>query len=271
MMPFDLASRKRYPIGYMRFRNWLLEKKLLKSMMDSDLVIFISDYAKKVILERSDGRIKSSVVIHHGINPIFYKGIEPQSVKPSWLPSSGYLLYVSIFDYYKAQLEVVRGFAIFKSKTNSPLRLVLIGPDKSEYAKLVKSEIEKLGLKDDVIIRSDLKNNDLPTIYQNAFLNIFASHTENCPFILLEALASGRPSLVSNKMPMPEFGGDSVVYFDPESPEDLASKILVTSQDLNLISRMSDSVLLQAKKFDWKKSANQTWHSIRELGLSESH
>ena len=29
MMPFDLVQRRKYPLGYMRLRNWLLEKLLL--------------------------------------------------------------------------------------------------------------------------------------------------------------------------------------------------------------------------------------------------
>ena len=43
MIPFDVAVRKKYPLGLMRVRNWLLERSMLSSMTKADLVIFISE------------------------------------------------------------------------------------------------------------------------------------------------------------------------------------------------------------------------------------
>src|SRR5688572_16839898 len=53
MVPFDRAQRSRYPIGYQRFRNWVLERAMLHSMLAADLVIFVSDYARHVIETRA--------------------------------------------------------------------------------------------------------------------------------------------------------------------------------------------------------------------------
>ena len=75
MIPFDLKQRYKYPLGYMRFRNWALKIMLLRSMEKSDLVIFISKYAKFVVENKFSATIRHSKVIYHGVNPIFRKHI----------------------------------------------------------------------------------------------------------------------------------------------------------------------------------------------------
>ena len=69
MIPFDISQRKKYPLGYMRLRNWLLYNSMSRSMRTADQVIFISDYAKSVVKALFD--VKSSIVIPHGVNENF--------------------------------------------------------------------------------------------------------------------------------------------------------------------------------------------------------
>ena len=53
MMPFDKEQRRKYPWGYDRLRLWLLEKLLLRSMLQADLLIFVSEYARRRKDDRS--------------------------------------------------------------------------------------------------------------------------------------------------------------------------------------------------------------------------
>lgn len=263
MMPFDHKQRKKYPLGYMRFRNWLLEKKLLKSMIRSDLVIFISKYAEEVIKRVSYNQIKKSVIIPHGVNPLFRK--KTSDTLPSWLPSEGYLLYVSILDVYKSQLEVIQAFDLFKKKTGSLVKLLLVGPEYAPYGAQVRELIEQLKLKNEIILKSAILNTELPVVYQNAHINIFASQTENCPFILLEALGAGRPLLVSNFPPMPEFCGDAVIYFNPESPAELAQQMEQVLADKNKMEKLAALASERSYIFNWETTAKKTWEAIRSL------
>ena len=265
MLPFDQAQSKKYPFGYARFRNWYLHKKLLKSMVKSDLVIFISKYAKSIIENDYGLKLKNSVVIPHGISPIFKRNVELELLRPSWLPNSEYLLYVSIFDVYKAQLEVIKAYDLFKKCEKTDLKLVLIGSDHGLYGQRARKLIKELKLERDVLVAGEVLHNELPAIYQNALINIFASETENCPFILLEALASGRPLLASNCQPMPEFGGDAVLYFSPQSPNELSRLIAKVSSSKVLINKLSQKSLERSSLYNWENSATRTWRSIKQL------
>lgn len=265
MMPFDLKQRQKYPFGMMRIRNWLLERVLLSGMMRSDLVIFISEYAKSVIHARSGNKLIESVIIPHGINQSFRRGAHALT-KPDWLPSGPYLLYVSTLDVYKAQLEVVKAYSYFKASHGNAPKLVLVGPEYAPYAREVRMYIASHGLTDDVILLGNVPHMDLPAAYQNALVNIFASETENCPFILLEALGSGRPMLVSSRPPMPEFAGDSVIYFDPSEPDDLAEKLSALLIDTPLMEQLSERALEQSLKFQWEATGRATWNALETVG-----
>ena len=267
MIPFDPVQRSRYRPGYMRIRNWLLEKILLQSMIAADLVIFISEFAKQVIEKRAPGLIKHSVVIPHGISPQFRVAGMTDLPRPDWLPRQNYLLYVSTLDVYKSQIEVVCGFALLKQSRKTSEKLVLAGPENPDYGRKVRAEVARLQLQNDVIVAGPVPYHELPSVYGHALINIFASQSENCPNILLEALAAGRPVLSSDFPPMPEFGGNAVVYFDPGSPRDLAEKLASVIDNQEYMKMLSDKARERAAIYDWKNSAIATWNAIIGLRL----
>ncbi len=264
MIPFDKVQRAKYPYGLMRIRNWILERIMLKSMLKADLVIFISDFARKLIDERTGFKIKNTVTIPHGINNIFKISENKIPNRPTWLPKD-YYLYVSIFDVYKNQLEVVKAYQFLKKRRKTVEKLVLAGHNESEYGQRVLHEICKLGLQKDIIVPGEVKYNELPSAYYYAKLNIFASECENCPNILLEALGAGRPLLVSNKQPMPEFGSDAALYFDASSPSDLADKVSAIVDDDKKIKQMSLKAIERSLHYSWRKTASITWKEIENV------
>jgi glycosyltransferase involved in cell wall biosynthesis len=263
MIPFDRVQRKRYPLGYMRVRIWLLERVMLRSMLRADVVIFVSDFARRVIEQRVPECIKRAVVIPHGVGPEFRVG-SVRAQRPGWLPAGDYLLYVSTFDVYKAQLEVVRGFSLLKARRGGTERLVLVGSERQNpnYSSKVRAEIMRLGLEKDVNIVGLVPYQELPGVYQNALINIFAAESENCPNILLEAMAAGRPVVSSNFSPMPEFGGDAVVYFNPQEPQDFADKVGKILDDPSVLRAFGQRAAERALRYDWEAAAATTWQTI---------
>lgn len=269
MIPFDERQRRKYPLGYERFRNWLLHRVMLRSMLRSDLVIFISDYAKQVVERHTQGQQICSVVIPHGIARQFRT--PTMCVSPRFAPwlESGYLLYVSYLDFYKAQIEVVQAYAIFRQQRKTTLKLLLVGPENPVYGRKVREEINRLALDSEVIVTGPLPYAELPQIYHGATLNIFASESENCPNILLEAMAAGRPVLSSNKLPMPEFGGDGVLYFDPTAPAELAAKLCATLDDKGIMEDLGRRARKRSELYDWEVTAGRTWGALTNVRMNK--
>lgn len=269
MIPFMPAVRRQYPLGPSRVRNWLLERAMLSSMLQANLVIFISDYARGVIESHAGRSLNRAVTIPHGISDHFRVDSHCEPPRPDWLPDEEYLLYVSIFEPYKHHLEVLRGFHRLKSLRLTKEKLVLAGKNDMPAGVAVREEINRLNLQDDVILAGNIAYQELPALYRHAKINIFASECENCPNILLEALGVGRPLLVSDIPPMPEFGGEAVVYFDPNSPDAFAKQMFSIIDRPEELGRLGELAATQARKYDWSVTAHQTWTAIREL--AEAH
>ncbi|MCY1353636.1 D-inositol-3-phosphate glycosyltransferase [compost metagenome] len=265
MIPFDLRVRKSIPLGLQRLRNWLLNRIMLKSMRDADLTIFISNYARSVI--ESLTKIKNAVTIPHGIGSVFRTHGDAVVPRPEFLPAGEYVLYVSRFDVYKHHYEVVSAYANLPTELREKFPLVLVGEVNLPEAERVKSLIATLGLEAQVLLLGAIPYQSLPPLYHYAYLNLFASSCENCPNILLEALASGRPMICSNVMPMPEFGADAALYFSPFDPKDIGRVLSEALTSPDLLKKLSVAAVTQSDKFDWENTSRKTWSELLALAV----
>jgi glycosyltransferase involved in cell wall biosynthesis len=264
MLPFCETQRRKYPYGFRRFREWILKYMLSSSLKRADLVIFISNFAKNFIETRY--KIKgNSKVIYHGIDPIFTSKSSHQNGYFKLFFKRKYFTYVSFIDFYKNQLEVVRGYKKYLTEGGKG-KLFLIGSEYKAYGDIVRNEIKKLKLSSDVIMLGNITHNDLPFIYQNASANIFASSVENCPNILLEIMASKKPALVSKLDPMPEIAHNTVLYFDPTSPDDFAKQLANIANNKNYFSRFSKKAFIRSRKYSWNASSFATWNALKVIG-----
>ncbi len=268
MLSFDHVQRKKYPYGYRRARDWLLERGLSSAMRRADLVVFISEFARDFILSELGPLRGQNIVVPHGIHPSFRAGLNAPPPRPVWLPDGDYFLYVSFIDHYKAQLEIVRGFNLYRQRGGKG-KLILAGPEYRPYADLVRKEIVDTGLSGEVVMVGNVSHGELPAAYQNARINIFASFTENCPNILLEMMASGRPALVSNLKPMTEFGGDAVDYFDPANPGDFARHLAELVADGERQHRFANAAMERVAGYTWERAASVTWRALAEVHKGE--
>lgn len=269
MLPFDTRQRRKFPLGVERVRLWALRRALLQSMKKADLVIFVSEFGKKVIEAESRGQLKGTIVIPHGVSKFFRATAEEKRISRLKTPVGPYLLYVSSLVPYKAQVEVIRGYALLKKRRRTREKLLLAGLDLPSYAAKIRREVSKLGLSDDVAFLGAVPYEELPSLYQRAVINIFASECENCPNVLLEAMAAGRPVVCSNRPPMSEFAAAAALYFDPSCPEDLAEKLLWLLERPDLMDAFGCRAREHSLLFDWGKTADFTWRAITDLAHEE--
>lgn len=266
MIPFDKVARRRYPFGWQRVRNWLLRRAMENTLTRADLVIFLSEYASGTITAALRKSIQASLIIPHGVNDAFFPEAEGRHwTVPEGMRTNEYLLYVSSIDFYKAQCEVVEAFSRYVDRTGACEKLVLVGPANKGYLKKVFETIKKLKLDDKVIVTGKFSYEKLPALYRGAKAIVFASEVENCPNILLESMASGRPVFCSSLPPMPEFGGEAVIYFDPRNPGDLAGKMVSVLSDSQACAEWANRASARGRCFRWPASATTTWSELFSL------
>jgi glycosyltransferase involved in cell wall biosynthesis len=263
MIPFDPLAMKALPLGLQWVRSQLLKRAMLRSMRKADLTIFISKFAQAVI-ERL-AKIPHPVTIPHGISEVFRRQAASLP-RPEVTGSQPYLLYVSKLDVYKHHREVVQAFGSLPQALKHSHRLILVGEANGPAAERLKVLISDQSLQDQVLLLGAMPYAQLPAFYQNAKVVLFASSCENCPNILLEALASGRPVLSSDVDPMPEFGGPEIGYFSPFDPDSIQRAMKSVLESEALQDRWAQGALQQSQLYSWSVTARETWDAIKKLG-----
>lgn len=258
MLPFDPRILSSTNSIFERVRGFLRKRMMLKSMTQADAVIFISGFARRVI--ESQATINNAVTIPHGISEQFYV-IDKNLERPQLSFSGKYFLYVSRFEFYKRHLEVVKAYEMLPKEVRNEFKLLLVGGTDLFTGQVVIDYVKQRNLENQIVFLGEYPYTQLPALYKNAELIIFASTCENCPNILLESMGAGRPVLCSNYEPMPEFGEQAVTYMDPDSPKDIAEKIQICLQQ----NFSKDKLKTQADKFSWSITAEKTWNFILKL------
>lgn len=269
MLPFEWGEMARYGLSFLTIKFLLLRWTQGKSFKKSAGVIFLTDYAKNKI-EAVIGSIKGRTsIIPHGINPIFRLPPRPQEEFLGEKTKACNILYVSSVEPYKHQWHVVRGV---KKLLNCGLeiRLDLVGPAASGLPLLSQTINEVDPNAHFAKYHGEMPYDKLSEVYKNADIAIFASSCENMPNILIESMASGLPIACSDRGPMKEVLGEGGVYFDPESPDDIADALYRLISSTELRAKKAKLAFNSSKKFSWSRCADETFKFLAVVASDKS-
>ena len=98
----------------------------------------------------------------------------------------------------------------------------------------------------------------LMQLYRSCRFFVFPSTIENCPNILIEALAAGCPILSSYCGVMPEICGDAAIYCDPLDISTMSDSLLELHKNQSLRMALSERASTRATQFRWRSTAQQT-------------
>jgi len=135
---------------------------------------------------------------------------------------------------------------------------------KGEGLEELKMKKERLGLKN-VEFVGFIPEEELNNFYNS--LDLFIAPTTYDGFCLpaLESMACGCAAIVSNNSALLEVGGDAAMFIDPNSPEDIAKKVMIFIKDKELQKIMKEKSILHAKKFRWDKQAEETFNVYKKV------
>ena len=144
-------------------------------------------------------------------------------------------------------------------------RLVLAGiMVEPSYCREVLALANRLGIKSKVMYLGQVPQTHLPHLYSAASVFVFASISENCPNILIEAMACGAPIVSSDLGPMPEICANAALYFDPSEPTDIADKMWQVLTDETIRQELIGNAQENVKRFSWEKTARKALEAFEE-------
>lgn len=244
-----------------KYRLTLLKLLTIASIKRAKKVIFISKKALRD-MKKLGLSLQHACLIYHGKNEDLFHSNINEDKKQQVLNKYNlkkFILYVSNIHRYKNFFELIKAFSLICNKIDNEIKLVLVGRcfDDGYYDEMMLF-IRKRGLEGRILFLGEVPYDELPFLYASCKLFVYPSTCENCPNILIEAMACGAPILASNIEPMPEICAEAAVYFDPTAPVEMAAVLFKTIMDKNLISTLKINSLSRAKVFSWENTIMKT-------------
>jgi len=169
-----------------------------------------------------------------------------------------FLIYVGNAYPHKNLEKLLQAFKILTMNYElRTMNLMIICP-RDVFWQRLKEKIKEQGLEDQVIMTGYVPATELSIILRSAEAYVFPSLSEGFGIPGLNAMAAKIPVVCSNIPTLKEIYGSAALYFDPDSPSDIASKIDQVLKDEktrpDLVKRGSE----QVKKYSWLKMAQET-------------
>ena len=250
-------------ISGFRIRNYI---KL--SSQRADLILTVSNCAKKDIvriLHIPDDKIK---VIYCGINKKLYKPLPDLSVqrlvKRKYGIRKKYILATGPLGMRKNHDRLIDAYSILPKYIREDYQLIITGEKKGTYNNLLK-KVSKICLADDIVFTGFIPEKEMPMVINAASLFVFPSFYEGFGIPLLEAMACGTPLLASNVSSIPEVVGSAALLFDPYNINEMASVIGKVITDEDLRQKLIQRGFEQIKKYSWKNTAKEILGVFEEV------
>jgi glycosyltransferase involved in cell wall biosynthesis len=265
MLPFEKNEMTRYKEIAWRLKFNLLRVLQLYTFKHANGLIYISKDSQMKISKLFNNESFSANVIYHGINDNFRQRPRPQkNINRYSYEHPIKVLYVSPIAPYKHQWNVINAIWVLRQQ-KYPIELELVGGKRNNVKEFFEAITKYDPEKNWVKVVDDVPYERMPAIYNQADIFVFASSCESFSMITLEAMSAGLPIASSNRGAMPELLGKGAVYFNPESPVEIAKAIEKLLLSPKIRETIAWEVYNQSNNYSWERCARETFGFISRV------
>ncbi|KAA8732059.1 glycosyltransferase [Acinetobacter qingfengensis] len=232
----DPWFKKTYPLKHwLKQVFWLIQGRVLR---DASQVLFTSEEEKRLAEGVFWGYQYRAKVVAYAAADALATTPEDDAVFRELVPNLDhhpYLLYLSRIHEKKGCDLLLEGFA--KAVQRTELQLVMAGPCHDDLIDKLKLQADQLGIADKVHWSGMLKGNIKAEAFRGAEAFVLTSHQENFGIAVAEALAYGKPVLISNQINIwreIESGGGGIVA---EDTVEGATKVIAQWEKMSQVQR----------------------------------
>lgn len=223
-------------------------------------IITDSQSTKQDLIRRLHITPNKIIVVPLGVEDLFFN-IHPlndiQTVRSRYGLEDPFIIYVGERRPHKNIAGVIEAFELFRRMVDTPYTLAIVGKPYLNY-RIPEILTQKLGLKTQIRFFDYISDMDLSLLYQAADAYVLLSFYEGFGLPVLEAMASGTPTVISNMTSLPEVTGDAGLLVAPNNPEQAALSIKKVVPGGEMRELCIHRGLERARQFTWEQCAHKT-------------
>jgi glycosyltransferase involved in cell wall biosynthesis len=222
----------------------------------------VSDFLKNEIISQYKIDAQKIDIVYRSIDkkyaPVFFE--EKENTKEKYTEGKEYFLYTGAINADKNLIMLLKAFSFFKKRQKSNMQLLIVS--ESLIGNEFEASLKTYKYREEVKLLLDLPLNEQVKIMASAYAFVSPSLHESFPVKLIEAMQCDVPVIANDMDVITETCGDSVLYTNANSFEDIADKMMLLFKDENKRNDLIAKGNSQALQYSIDKTAHLLWQSI---------
>lgn len=224
-------------------------------------IVTCSELNSRLIKERYG---RDSVVIHTGVDYDFFSAEVPDARARLELGDGPLLLHVGALIQRKNHILSIRALKLLKQHFGRA-KLAIVG--EGPWESILREEVKKLRLDEDVIFMGSVSEDELRSLYRACDVSLFPVKDQTWGLVPFEALAAGKPSIVAEGCGAAEIMcREKMGFLINPSVEDLVGAVIFTLKYPGLVEDM----VKRGRKFvrenlTWEIYAREMYGVFRDV------
>jgi glycosyltransferase involved in cell wall biosynthesis len=222
-----------------------------------DRIMFVSEDSAGWIGDSVNVPAHKRRVVHHGIDTAAWARPKGQSAAPY---GNSYILSVSSVYTHKNYVRLIDAYAALGHRRDNLPDLLILG-DVQHPGYLAEMHRARAAAGEDLAERihivGEVPYADVKAYYAGADLFVFPSYLESFGHPLLEAMASGLPTVAADIAVFREIAGDAAFYADPYKVDAIAGAI----EEALFLPRARETLIKRGRErvrsFGWDATASR--------------
>lgn len=261
-----------HDLAFLHYPSFIPKSHLLyykrytpKMLAKAKVIATVSAFSKKDITSQYGTAADKINIVYSAAKEIFQPitNEEKQAAKTKYTGGKEYFVYTGAIHPRKNLVNLLKAFSLFKKRQQSSMKLVLTGRLAWKYDSFVKN-LKTYKYRDDVVMTGYVNEDEIRKLVGAAYAMVYPSLFEGFGVPVLEAMQCDVPVITSLNSSMQEIANEAALYAEPESPADIAEKMMLLYKDEKLRSQLIEKGRVVVKQYSWEKSAERLWQSIEK-------
>jgi glycosyltransferase involved in cell wall biosynthesis len=249
-------------------RSWMqLRFTVRRTARRAAHIITVSEYSRGDI-SRTYGIAPEQITVTPEAAPAHFAPVtsetELRRIRESYGIQENYILSLGSIQPRKNLVRLIEAYSCLRAvRPKGKLPQLVLAGKRGWLDDETFRAAERHALGRDILFTGYVPEQDLVGLYSGATCFVYPSYFEGFGLPVLEAMQCGVPVIAGNRTSLPEVVADAGLLFDPYDTQALVSALTQVIDDSGCRAILRAKGLKQARKFNWKATAQLTLNVYR--------